>query len=109
MTRTLRASPISIIAGTVFATLIISALIRNFNSSQTARIDGVKNWQEIDAKYIGPTKGDAPPARLDSYKYKTNEYQVPRGIGHCWAIVVRPAASILLALTARTTASGVRL
>lgn len=35
-------------------------------------------WQAEDAKYLGPQKGDTPPARLDSYKYKTNEYQVPR-------------------------------
>ncbi len=105
MTRTLRTSPISIIAGTVFATLTISAVFRSFYSSEAAILEGVKNWQEIDAKYIGPTKGDAPPARLDNYKYKTNEYQVLQGIGH--SFVTAPAASILCSLPARTTASGV--
>ena len=37
---------------------------------------GVRLWQAEDAKFLGPQKGDTPPARLDSYKYKTNEYQV---------------------------------
>lgn len=37
---------------------------------------GLRLWQSEDAKFLGPQKGDTPPARLDSYKYKTNEYQV---------------------------------
>lgn len=29
-----------------------------------------------DAKWLGPQKGDAPPQRLDNYKYETTKYQV---------------------------------
>ncbi len=36
---------------------------------------GLSLWQTDDANFLGPQKGDTPPARLDNYKYKTNEYQ----------------------------------
>ena len=54
------------------------------SSAGTQLAGGLRRWQSEDAKYLGPQKGDTPPARLDSYKYKTNEYQV---WGH-WHTVV---------------------
>ena len=48
---------------------------------------GMLHAQAEDSKWLGPQKGDAPPARLDNYKYQTNKYQaspVPlqRSVGH---------------------------
>jgi len=36
---------------------------------------GMLHAQTEDAKWLGPQQGDAPPARLDNYKYQTNKYQ----------------------------------
>lgn len=44
--------------------------------SGTHLAGSVPLWQAEDAKFLGPQKGDTAPARLDSYKYTTNEYQV---------------------------------
>lgn len=75
MSRPLRSSPISIVLFTVVATLAVSWLAKSI-STGSSNSDRLKEWQALDARYLGKSKGDTPPARLDNYKYKTNDYQV---------------------------------
>jgi len=74
MSRPLRSSPISIVLFTVVATLAVSWLAKSI-STGSSNSDRLKEWQALDARYLGKSKGDTPPARLDNYKYKTNDYQ----------------------------------
>lgn len=66
-----------------------SDVLTSLSGAQSA--GGLSLWQAEDAKYLGPQKGDTPPARLDNYKYKTNEYQV-RGV--CARSIVTPSAAL---------------
>ena len=67
--------------GFLLACIIFRAWSNSSNGAATAPPRtgslsfGMMHAQAEDAKWLGPQKGDAPPARLDSYKYKTNKYQ----------------------------------
>ena len=64
--------------------LLACLILRTFSSSRRAgppppRTESLSfvmfHAQAEDAKWLGPQQGDAPPARLDNYKYQTNKYQ----------------------------------